>query len=656
MKLAIESQLLKKAVNPSIYERNVNPTCVLSSAEVFPGSKKGDTTDHFMNKFRVNNYGGKLSEQNEQHMVRLTSNAVESFHQMLESMPNVEIEEEEDPDGLLVKLLPHQKKGLTWLLWRESQLPQGGILADDMGLGKTLTMLSLILREQEIQNLTKEDTGEVTSFFKNKKQNSECPEKENLIVSLGTLVVCPASLLGQWENEVKARIKRKKLRILVYHGSNRELPLKRLPEYDLVITTYQQVRQEGSQIPRKNSRKNSLGQGPLFRILWYRVILDEAHQIRNYKSKTSEAVYLLQSKRRWAITGTPVQNKEMDFFSLIKFLRVSPFDNYTCWKHEIQTSCPQGQRKLALLVRALVLRRTKVQIDQKTGKKIIDLPPRETVIHEIELSQEEREVYDQVFAFSRKSLIEYMKRQEYAAEETEYFFRGKNDIVRKDKESFTPTLLANMVNRTEFKIHHMLVLLLRLRQICDHPGLVHAILEEGKDAPTLSNDDLIEQMNSLVICDNRDTKELDSSIKNKILNTNNPVFQFKNPSSKIGQLVKELELLNKDKRDEKAVIVSQWTSMLDVISKHLVARGIKFISITGQIPVKDRGAIVEQFNIRGKNPKVLLLSLAAGGVGLNLVGANHLFLCDVHWNPQLEAQACDRVYRVGQTLPVTVHK
>merc|ERR1712018_797172 len=107
---------------------------------------------------------------------------------------------------------------------------------------------------------------------------------------------------------------------------------------------------------------------------------------------------------------------------------------------------------------------------------------------------------------------------------------------------------------------------------------------------------------------------------------------------------------------EKAVIVSQWTSMLLIIKNHVKNLGFKVSEINGQVPVKLRGGIVEDFNRKNGGAEVMLLSLGAGGVGLNLVGANHLFLLDMHWNPQLEAQACDRIYRVGQKKDVTIHE
>merc|ERR1712142_54575 len=107
---------------------------------------------------------------------------------------------------------------------------------------------------------------------------------------------------------------------------------------------------------------------------------------------------------------------------------------------------------------------------------------------------------------------------------------------------------------------------------------------------------------------------------------------------------------------EKAVIVSQWTGMLNIVKAHLKNLGIKCAEINGQVAVKLRGDIVQDFNKNMNGPQVMLLSLGAGGVGLNLVGANHLFLLDMHWNPQLESQACDRIYRVGQIKEVTIHR
>lgn len=182
--------------------------------------------------------------------------------------------------------------------------------------------------------------------------------------------------------------------------------------------------------------------------------------------------------------------------------------------------------------------------------------------------------------------------------------------------------------------------------------------------------DLLEQLNRLTIKDDVPDAANLSNIAEKSLNADeqviakasakvlqrsNPVFNLDRPSSK---MTKVLEILRKRvlKSDDKAIIVSQWTSVLDILQRHLENDGVATLSLNGSIPVKFRQSIVTEFNDPSSNKRILLLSLTAGGVGLNLVGANHLLLIDLHWNPQLEAQAQDRIYRVGQKKNVTIYK
>jgi len=174
-----------------------------------------------------------------------------------------------------------------------------------------------------------------------------------------------------------------------------------------------------------------------------------------------------------------------------------------------------------------------------------------------------------------------------------------------------------------------------------------------------ADEDLISAMSDMSIGRGSAAEEGDEKAKTA-LDLNNPVFKKKRESSKIVTVVEELRKLKELKEVkgvlEKAVIVSQWTSMLDIVKVHVERMGIRCTEINGQVPVKLRGEVVTAFNRTDGGPQVMLLSLAAGGVGLNLTGANHLFLLDMHWNPQLESQACDRVYRVGQTRPVVIHR
>lgn len=146
-----------------------------------------------------------------------------------------------------------------------------------------------------------------------------------------------------------------------------------------------------------------------------------------------------------------------------------------------------------------------------------------------------------------------------------------------------------------------------------------------------------------------------SKASSKLLLRTNPVFNTHRASSKFKHA---LRLLTDTvlPAGEKAVVVSQWTSVLEMFREHLDAAGVTYVRLNGQVAVKDRNDLVQQFNSTTSAVQVMLLSLTAGGVGLNLIGGNHLLLLDPHWNPQLEAQAQDRVYRVGQTKPVRIYK
>lgn len=171
--------------------------------------------------------------------------------------------------------------------------------------------------------------------------------------------------------------------------------------------------------------------------------------------------------------------------------------------------------------------------------------------------------------------------------------------------------------------------------------------------------DLLAQLNKLTIDEeNRpeggeDTRFAKAS-KN-VLKRSNPVYDLARPSTK---MIKTLEILKTSvlPADDKAIIVSQWKSVLDIVGEMLAKEGIKTLSLNGKIPVQNRQAIVDEFNDPRGRKRILLLSLTAGGVGLNLIGANHLILLDLHWNPQLEAQAQDRIFRVGQKKNVIIYK
>lgn len=220
-------------------------------------------------------------------------------------------EEEDDGsvDGLKVKLLPHQIDGVAWMIDKESGerkkngvLPHGGILADDMGLGKTIQALSLILSNPRPPK---------------DEQPANPKRKIPEAVGKGTLVVAPLALIKQWESEIKDKIETSQnFKVLVHHGQSRTKSFEALKKYDVVITTYHTLTSEHeASSPDDNGVKAGC-----FGIHWYRIILDEAHSIKNRNAKMTKAAYDLKSVYRWCMTGTPMQNNLDELQSLIRFL------------------------------------------------------------------------------------------------------------------------------------------------------------------------------------------------------------------------------------------------------------------------------------------------------------------------------------------------
>uniref|UniRef100_A0A8C2CY28 Transcription termination factor 2 n=1 Tax=Cyprinus carpio TaxID=7962 RepID=A0A8C2CY28_CYPCA len=581
-------------------------------------------------------YGGRMTENRLLAVRNATTETIDHLHDSLESCPT-EDTVAPDPKGIKVELLPHQRRALAWLLWRETQKPCGGILADDMGLGKTLTMISLILSQKK----------------KDEKLEEWISKNDSTIVaSQGTLVICPASLLHHWKKEIDKRVKSSRLSVYLYHGPNRQRSSSILAEHDVVITTYSLVSKE---IPVQKEDASDLP--PLLRVAWARVILDEAHNIKNPKVQTSMAVCKLRAHSRWAVTGTPIQNNLLDMYSLLKFLRCSPFDEYKLWKAQVDNGSKRGGERLNILTRALLLRRTKDQLDA-TGKPLVSLPDRTCEVHRLKLSEDEQAVYDVVFAQSRSTLQNYLKRHEEGNTKKGDNSNPFEKVAREFGMSQQDSLSSSQPPQASSTIH-ILSLLLRLRQCCCHLSLLRKTLDQSElqgDGVALS---LEEQLCALSLSEPSDSDPKDTVSLNGS-RFSSELFQDTRESTKCFST--EVEVIRKQVASCNicfllyVVIVSQWTSMLRIVAVHLEKMGLKFAVIDGTVNPKRRMDLVEEFNTNPKGPQVMLVSLCAGGVGINLIGGNHLFLIDMHWNPALEDQACDRIYRVGQSRDVTIHR
>ncbi|CAH4038140.1 unnamed protein product [Pieris brassicae] len=370
------------------------------------------------------------------HMAERTS-ILESLRDLYESLASCPSEDKHAPQPRLVatKLMPHQLHALAWLLWREKQRPCGGILADDMGLGKTISMISLMATDKE------------TSIDRDDDE-----EGRSKLVHGGTLVVCPASLMQQWAGEVQKHCSSNALLVCLHHGAKRATQAPRLAQYDLVLTTYN--------ILQRESEKN----GVLTRILWRRLILDEAHAVRNYKSLTSVAVSALKGKRRWALTGTPLHNKDLDLFALIKFLRCSPFDELHMWKKWIDNKSMGGQERLTTIMRGVMLRRTKVQLQEKG--QLTCLPKREAHSVEVTLNKDEMNVYQKVLVFSKTLFAQYLHQR-----------AEKQEDVR---EGYVPSQKDSAYH----KMHKKMVALQGLLQLSAHVLSLATLVQYGPNLPS----------------------------------------------------------------------------------------------------------------------------------------------------------------------------
>jgi superfamily II DNA or RNA helicase len=403
------------------------------------------------------------------------------------------------PADLTASLRGYQHEGVRWLAFLRSA-GLGGILADDMGLGKTLQAM--------------------------------CP------FSGPTLVVCPTSVIHNWRAEL-ARF-RPALKVCLYHGPNRKLD----PSADVTVTSYALLRLDTAKLATA----------------WETVVLDEAQAIKNPDSQTARAAYGLRASFRLAMTGTPVENRLEELWSLVHFTNRGLLGGRSEFADRFARPIADGRSDVAAelrrRLRPFVLRRLKQEVAP-------DLPPRTDAVLRVELGDGERAVYDAVRAAARSEVLALLE--------------GGKGVMQ------------------------ALEALLRLRQAACHPALV-----PGQSAAT---------------------------------------------SSKVEALVSALETAVSD--DHKALVFSQWTSLLDLIEPALTRAELPFTRLDGS--TRDRGEVVARFQAHD-GPPVMLVSLKAGGSGLNLTAADHVFLCDPWWNPAVEAQAADRTHRIGQTRPVFVYR
>jgi DNA repair protein RAD5 len=595
----------------------------------------------------------------------------------------------------------------------------GGILADEMGLGKTIEMLSLIHTHRT--PLPQDDSSTTTKALPRLQKSSTVVES----APYTTLVIAPMSLLAQWHSEAEKASKDGTLKAMVYYGSEKAVNLQKLCSAsnganapNVIITSYGTVLSEYNQVVAQDGNRGS--HGGIFSLDYFRIILDEAHYIKNRQSKTAKACYELSARHRWALTGTPIVNRLEDLFSLVRFLKVEPWSNFSFWKTFITVPFESGDFIRALdvvqtVLEPLVLRRTK---DMKTpdGKALVPLPKRTIDVERIVLSQDERDVYDHIYLRAKSVFAANAENGTLLKSYTTIFAQilrlrqscchpiltSKANIVADAEDAALASDLANgladdmdlgsLIERftaegdqdvNKFGAHV-------LKQIQD---------EAEAECPICSEEPMIDQAvtgcwhsackecllnyinhqrdkGELPRCFNcrepinaRDVFEV---VRHDHIEPENHPFKVEdseapstqiprvslrriglNGSAKTQALLTHLKNIRREDKTVKSVVFSQFTSFLDLIEPALTRDHIPFLRFDGTMSQKARAHILTEFGASPK-PYVLLLSLRAGGVGLNLTCAKNVFMMDPWWSFAVEAQAIDRVHRMGQEKEVKV--
>ncbi|MDY3920360.1 MAG: SNF2 helicase associated domain-containing protein [Candidatus Limivivens sp.] len=459
-------------------------------------------------------YLDKLLEENEE----VYSSRDSRFREIVKEFKTVKDADFEEPKSLSKRMRKYQKDGYKWLRTLEAW-KFGGILADDMGLGKTLQVIAVMLAAKE----------------EGKKGTS--------------LVVTPASLVFNWGAEFEKFAPDLTVSLVTGTQEERQKKIEAYQEADVLVTSYDLLK-----------RDIAFYEGREFAY----EIIDEAQYIKNHTTAAAKAVKVISSRIRYALTGTPIENRLSELWSIFDYLMPGFLFTYDVFKREIETPVVKNNdqnamKRLQKMVGPFILRRLKEDV-------LKDLPEKLEEYRYVRLGDAQQKVYD--------GQVLHMKEQ----------------IGRQDTEEFNKNKLQILAELT------------RLRQICCDPSLC-----------------------------------------------------FENYKGEAAKLEACLELVQSAMDGgHRILLFSQFTSMLEVLQDKLKEAGIAYYTITGSTSKEKRLELVKSFN-EGSVP-VFLISLKAGGVGLNLTGADVVIHYDPWWNLAAQNQATDRAHRIGQTKKVTVYK
>lgn len=576
----------------------------------------------------------------------------------------------ETPPGLRATLLEHQSKALAWMVTREEQLtaadahrrglpciwtpeakgrwrnqitnttasvpprlPRGGILADDMGMGKTMTVLGLLLASRRSP----------------------------------TLVVCPLSLLQVWEGHTRTYAP--SLSVHVYHGPKKGASSVALGEQDVVVTTYATA---------------VTAQASLCKVPWLRIVLDEAHEIRNPKAVQSVICRSFQADARWCITGTPLFNGLKDVFGLVAFLRIEPFNDHQWWRRMIERPAKvgnaQGFTRLRQLLGTILLRRTKeLRVPSGDGslRPVLHIPAKVTRVQRVPLSKEERALYDRFYSYALTQLNLQLSSDGAQRERTINALCLLTQLrqLSCSVELLPPTLVSALLSGQPGQLEKELAHLdasqrgRLLQQVVEAPGTECSICCEALSDREACFTPCLHVFHkccllawfgtSRKICPlcNGDCCEAtilplpDAQAAEALFESTTQLAPGAPASAKLDWAASFLE---QRIGDHKVVVFSHSVRFLQLLASRLCDRLAGRVAwLRGDMAAGKRAEEVEAFQ-HDAGVRVILCSVRIAGVGITLTSADTVLILDPWWNKPVEDQAIDRVHRIGQTRPVEV--
>jgi len=575
----------------------------------------------------------------------------------LENMPALTAGKAEQPKTISRQMKPFQLEGLAWMKEMETTKWRGGLLGDEMGLGKTIQAVSLIM--------------------------SDYPAKTP------TLVLVPPVALMQWTAEIESYTGGL-LKTLVFHGTNSKakgLSVKELKRYDVLMMSYNTLESLYRKQEKGFKRKDGLvkERSAVHQINFHRVILDEAHCIKTRTTMTAKACFGLKVEYRWCLTGTPLQNRIGEFFSLIRFLNMRPFAEYFCkqcpcaqleWSMGDDGKCTHCQHHS--MGHVSVFNQELLNPIQKYGNRgegKIAFQKLRLMTNRIMLRRLKKDHTDSM-ELPVKEI--YVDRQFFGEVENDF----ANSIMSSGQRKFD-TYVAQGVMLNNYA--NIFGLIMQMRQVADHPDLILKKSSEGGQnvmVCCICDEPAEEAIRSRCrhdfcrVCaksyinsqDQPDCPrchiplsidleqpeiEQDEAMVKKSSIINRIRMENWTSSSKIELLVHALHKLRSDNASHKSIIFSQFTSMLQLIEWRLRRAGITTVMLDGSMTPAQRQASINHF-MTDVNVECFLVSLKAGGVALNLTEASRVFIVDPWWNPAAEWQSADRCHRIGQTRPCTI--